>query len=164
MKYLVIRNEKSITEVADKVYKNLKPAARKRAEGQILKANPQLKSFRSVRKGYIVRVPEVHELGERESRDLEQPVAPLAMDLQAGLKRYEQSLVEKFDAMDKQHKRIPELLKAANKDLKKIPNGEEAARALKSHITQAKKDSEKQRKLALEALQKLRKTAEAIDR
>ena len=45
MKFLILRNEKSVGDIADKAYKKLSAKARKQAEANLLKANPELKKL-----------------------------------------------------------------------------------------------------------------------
>ena len=163
MKYLLIRDEKSVQEVADKAYKKLTPAARKKAEADLVKANPELKSFRAVRKGSIVRIPDIREGGEKNTRNLKDPVEIFAGGVLDSLERLERGLETKFDDLKKHRKNTEATLKAANKELKQYPNGEETSKALSKHLSESKKLDDKNRKQTAEALQKLQKTVAAMD-
>lgn len=164
MKYLILRNEKTISDIADKAYKGLTAKSRKQVEASLLKANPELKKIRSVRKGFIIRVPDIHASGEKNSRNLIDPIEGLASDLEQNLKIFEESLKQKFSNLENRQKGIAEKLKVANKELNKIPNGEEAGKVLRKHLTASKKVNEKNKKLALEALEKLKKSAMSLNR
>lgn len=164
MRYLLLRNEKSVTEVADKAYKGLTAKARKQVEVALLKANPELKKFRSVRKGFIVRVPDIREGGERNKRNLIDPVENISDEIVENLKIFEIALKGKFDSLDKRQKSITEHLKTASKELGKTAKGPEVVKVLKKHLTGSKKLNEKNKKLGLEALEQLKKTAMALNR
>jgi hypothetical protein len=158
MKYLVIRDEKSLEEVTDRVFRSLTPKQREKAGAELLRANPELKSFRAVRRGHIVRVPETPGGAEKNSRNLEQPVDELAADMLAGLQDYEVSLFAKFGAAQERSKQMASVLKAASKDLKKLPNGAAAAKKLNQNITAAVKQNDKNAELTKAALLELQKT------
>jgi len=61
--FYFIGNEKSVRDVVDSAYKSLSAKVRKQAEVALLKANSELKTFKSVRKGFIVRIPAILEAG-----------------------------------------------------------------------------------------------------
>jgi hypothetical protein len=164
MKYLLVRDEKNISDVADRAYTNLSDKARKKAEDDLLKANPELKTFKSVSKGFIVRIPETIDGGEKHKRNLTDPVDAIANEILDNLKRYEKSLGDKFTALEQRQKADTEILKAANKELKTQPNGEAAAKTLSKYLSDSKKLNDKKLKLGLEALEKLQETAQAMNR
>jgi hypothetical protein len=163
MKYLLVRDEKSIQEVADRAYRNLSATERAKAEADLIKANPELKTFRSVDKGYIVRIPDVRDGGEKNDRNLTDPVEVIGDEILDNLKRYEKSLSEKFTDLERQQNTTAEILKAASKELKTQPNGEAAAKTLSKYLSDSKKLNDKKLKLGLEALDKLQKTVKAMN-
>ena len=75
MSIATYRGERSISEIADKIYKRLTPRQREKAEAAILKANPQLRNIRNLRKGSVLRVPDLPELRAKTNRDLDNPDA-----------------------------------------------------------------------------------------
>ena len=163
MRYLLLRNEVSVQDVADRAYKGLSVKARKQAVATLLKANPELKTFKSVRKGFIVRVPAVRDGGQKNSRNLVDPIEGIAHEMSEKLKLFENTLTSTFSTHEIRQKSIMEILKAANKELKTIPNGETVAKTLKKHTVNSMKINEKNRKLGLEALEKLQKIAADFD-
>lgn len=163
MKYLLVRDEKSIHDVADRAYKNLSAKAREKAEADLVKTNPELKTFKTVNKGFIVRIPEATDGGEKNSRNLVDPVEVFAAQMLVNLKRYDKSLPVKFTDLEQRQNKYAEILKAANKELKTLPNGEAAAKTLNKYLADSKKQNEKKLKLGLDALQKLQKTVATID-
>lgn len=164
MRYLLLRNEESVRDVADKAYKGLTDKARNHAEAALLKANPELKRFKSVRKGFIVRIPTVRDDGEIDRRNIIDPVEEIADEMSEKLKLFENSLTRKFAELENRQKNIGETLKASNRDLKKYPNGDAVAKALKKHVVNSKKLNDKNKKLGLEALKKLQETATSFSR
>ncbi len=164
MKYLLLRDEQNIHEVADKAFKNLSAETREQAEVALLKANPELKTFRSVRKGFIVRVPAVHNAGKNDRKNLVNPIENIAEEMLEDLKLFENSLITRFANLENRQKTIIQNLKTASKELKNQPNGEAVAKALKRHVEDSKELNEKNRRLGLEALEKLQKTAAEFER
>ncbi len=78
MPIATFRGEKTVADIADKMYVRLTPKQREKAEAEILKANPQLKDLRRVPEGAIVRVPDLPELRPKTNRSLENPDAQVA--------------------------------------------------------------------------------------
>lgn len=158
MQYLMIRNEKNLKEVIDKAYKGLSGSVRKRAEKALVKANPELKTFKTVRKGFMVRVPKPAEGESADRRSVVDPLEDIASQASTHLKRFEAIFEEKFSNADEVNTQTAKHLKAANASIKKNPTGETIAKALKKHIADSKKSNDKKVKLGTEALEKLQKT------
>jgi hypothetical protein len=78
MPIATFRGEKTVADIADKMYLRLTPKQRKKAEAEILKANPQLNNLRAVPEGAIVRVPDLPELRPKTNRNLENPDTQIA--------------------------------------------------------------------------------------
>lgn len=72
------RGEKSVADIADKLYLKLTPRQRETAEAAILKANPQLTDLRRVPDGAVLRVPDIPELRPKTNRTLENPDTQIA--------------------------------------------------------------------------------------
>jgi len=164
MKFIVIRNEKSVGDVADKAYKGLSAGARKKAEKALLRANPGLKSIESAGSGFIVRVPAIKDGEVADRRTIVDPVNDITNDLTEGLQAFESSLTNKFSAAEVRRREIAEKLKAASKDLNDQTHGKSVAKELKKHMTDSVKLHGKRKKHGLDALKKLQKTASIFDR
>ena len=164
MRFLLIRNEKSIRDVADRAYKGLTAKKRQQVEAALLKANPALKTFRSVRKGFIVRVPAIRDGGTENRRNIIDPVADITQELIDDLSLFENSLPKKFSKLEDRQKDTLDKRKAGNKELKKQPSSNKMTKALRKHVAESKKLNVKNKKLVLEALEKLQKAASAFDR
>jgi len=164
MKYLLLHNEKSVRDIADKAYKNLSDKARKQAETALLKINPELKTFKSVRKGFIVRIPEIPEDRKSNRRNAIDPIENIAHETSEKLKQLEDSLNKKFSALENRQKSFVQSLKAASKELKSQATGIAATKTLQKHVTDAKKQNDKNKKLSMTALKKMQKTIAAFDR
>ncbi|QID17606.1 hypothetical protein G3580_08085 [Nitrogeniibacter mangrovi] len=78
MPIATFRGEKTVADIADKMYVRLTPKQRETAAAAILKANPQLADLRTVPEGAIVRVPDLPELRPKTNRSLENPDAQIA--------------------------------------------------------------------------------------
>jgi len=164
MQYLLIRNEKNVEEVIDKAYKGLSGTLRKKAKQALLKANPELKTFKTVRKGFMVRVPKTVEGGKPDRRSVVDPLEEIADQASVHLKRFEEVLEEKYSNADKIHTQFTKNLKTANTAIKSHPTGEVIAKALKKHISDSKKSNDKKVNLGKEALEKMQKTLRSFDR
>jgi hypothetical protein len=158
MKYLVLRKEKSIEEIADRVFRKLTPKQRENAEAELLKANPKLKSFRSIRKGYLVRIPEMRASGKKDRRQLVAPETELSDTILSRIQHHEKSLARKFEAAAESQARQAAILKASNRLLKKLPNGDAASKALNKRLAEEKKLHQNNRAQAEKALEQIKKT------
>lgn len=164
MKYFLLRNEKTISDITDKVYKNLTAKRRKRVETMLLKENPELKKITAARKGLLVRIPKILDEGETERRNVLDPIDAVAERLAESLQALEKQLAGKFSAQEEQQKETAKKLKDAGKALKKHPNGTKAAQALRKHLKEARMANEKNKKMVRDALKQLQKTAAGFDR
>lgn len=164
MKFLILGNEESVTDIANKAFKGLSAKAKKEAETGLLKLNPELKKVKSIRKGLIVRVPATPEDGKPNRRRSVDPIENVIYEMSEKLDLMEDSLKNKFTNLNKRQKNYMAKIKAASKELKDLPNGDASAKALGKHLTDAKVTNEKMMKLSMEALKGLQKTAESFDR
>lgn len=98
MPFTTFRGEKTVGEIADKVYASLTPKQRDKAEAALLKANPQLKDMPTLRAGAILRVPNLPELRVKTTRDLEHPAAQVAKTVTDALNTYRTRLVARREA------------------------------------------------------------------
>lgn len=92
MPIATFRGEKTVAEIADKLYVRLTPKQREKAEAAILKANPQLSDIRKLPEGTILRVPDLPELRVKVSRSLENPDGQIAKTLADILTTYSKEL------------------------------------------------------------------------
>lgn len=164
MKFLLVRNEKSISDIADNAYKNLSSEAKQQAELELLKANPELKTFKSVRKGFVVHIPELNDAPDKNTHNIVGPRDHLADELSKGLKLFDSSLNSKYTDFEAWEKDTSAKLKVADKELKTLSGGEAVAKQLKKHLADSKKYNETNKKLGLEALKKLQQTVADFDR
>lgn len=164
MRYLLLRNEESVKDVTEKAYKGLTAKSRKKAEAALLKINPELKKFKSVRKGFIVRVPDILEGGKPDHRNVVDPVENIIDEISDNLNLFEKSFKKKLSENELKQKTILKNLKLASKELKTLPNGGAAEKTLKKHATDSIKNNDKNTKLAIDALKRLQKTAASFDR
>jgi hypothetical protein len=85
--------EKQISELATRIFGDLKPAQRKAAEEALLRANPHLKTLQNVKLGAIVIVPRVPGLKPTAGAAGEDDPAAAGVSLVTGtLKQYQQKL------------------------------------------------------------------------
>lgn len=98
MAVATFRGEKSIADIADKLFVKLTPKQRKSAEAALLKANPQLRDIDSLRQGSILRVPDLPELRPKAVRSLENPDDQIADDLSVALAEFSRLAGGQFKA------------------------------------------------------------------
>ena len=94
MPIMTYRGEKTVGEIADKMFERLTPRQKLTAEAEILKANPRLADPSTLAKGTILKMPDIAELRPKTSRALENPDALLAKHLAQALDDFGQ----RFDA------------------------------------------------------------------
>jgi len=150
MPIATFRGERTISEIADKLYTRLTPRQREKAEAAILKANPQLRNIHSLRKGAILRVPDLPELRAKTNRNLENPEAHIANNLADSLERFSKRIAERFNSELKNTRVQSKLLKSATfrKEISKAPKIQAlAGEATKALETRSKKLVEQHKKV-----------------
>ena len=148
MPIATFRGEKSVAEVADKLYVRLTPRQREKAEAAILKANPQLSDIRNVPEGTILRVPDLPELRTKMSRSLENPDAQIAKTLADMLTSYTKELSGRIKNDQEATKSQLTLLKSAKfrREIANAPSLQALAdQAMKTLDARAKSVGERQK-------------------
>jgi len=112
MSIATFRGESSITDIADNLFAGLTAHQRKKVEANILKANPQLSDLSKVRKGSILRIPEMPELRAKVTRNLEKPDVQIAKDLSGVMNDFLKRVTEQEAAEEASIKKQRELLKS----------------------------------------------------
>lgn len=112
MSIATFRGESSITDIADNLFAGLTANQRKKVEAKILKANPQLHDLSKVRKGSILRIPEMPELRAKVTRNLEKPDAQIAKDVSAAMNNFLERVADQGKAEKESIKAQHELLKS----------------------------------------------------
>lgn len=113
MAIAIFRGESSVAEIADKLFVDLDPAQRAKAQAELMKANPQLRNITKLRAGTILHVPVIPELQPRASGAAESPGAQIARDLAQALGDYSKQIDGRFKAAQEDSKAQAALLKSA---------------------------------------------------
>ena len=123
MAFATFRGEKTVTEIADKLFARLTPLQREKAEAAILKANPQLGKITKLRKGSILQVPNLPELRAKTNRSLENPDDQVAKNIAETLETFGKRMVQQTVTEQKSIKQQSALLKSAKlkKELARAP-------------------------------------------
>jgi hypothetical protein len=95
MPIATFRGERTVAEIADKLFVRLTPRQREKAEATLLEANPQLRDIENMREGTILRVPDLPELRAKTNRDLENHDAQIVKNVSAALSVYVAELNER---------------------------------------------------------------------
>jgi hypothetical protein len=111
MPIATFRGERTVAEIADKLFVRLTPRQREKAETALLKANPQLRDIKNIREGTILRVPDLPELRVKTNRNLENPDAQIVKNLNDALNAYAARLNERIKAAQEDIKTQRLLLK-----------------------------------------------------
>ena len=137
MAYIPLRSEKSVTELVDKVYSNLSAKDRKAAEAAMIKENPTLKNFTNLKRGTLIRIPEVKNVKRKKTRSISDPDGELLDDFMERLEVFSETLAKNNDARDKEQKTAQSILKksAISKIINTDPNAKKVASDLKKHMT-----------------------------
>jgi hypothetical protein len=163
MPIATFRGEKTVGEIADKLYLRLTPRQRETAEAALLKANPQLTNLREVPSGTVLRVPDIPELRAKTNRNLENPDAQIATTVGEALAGFGQRLDTRMQAAEAAAKDQLALLKsrevkaalanapelqaradAANQALNERAKGlNQRGKALQAAVKQAREDLER---------------------
>jgi len=118
MPIATFRGEKTVGEIADKLYLRLTPKQRETAEAAILKANPQLSDLRAVPKGTVLRVPDIPELRAKTNRNLENPDAQITAMVGDALDAFSEGFSARVASADADTKAQLALLKG--RDIKAV--------------------------------------------
>ncbi|WP_028469998.1 hypothetical protein [Neptunomonas japonica] len=111
MSIATFRGESSITEIADNLFAGLTAHQRKNVESKILKANPQLRDLSKVRKGSILRIPEIPELRAKVTRNLEKPDVQIVKDLSIAVNSFLEHVTDQGEVEEESIKVQREILK-----------------------------------------------------
>lgn len=150
MPIATFRGERTISEVADKLYERLTPRQRKKAEAAILKANPQLRDIHTLRAGAILRVPDLPELRAKTNRNLEKPETQIAKNLADTLNTFSKRFTKRIKIEQETTKAQSKLLKSAKfkREISKAPNLQAlAGTATKALDARSKTFGERQKKV-----------------
>ena len=164
MRYFVLERETSVEEIAGKAYRNLPTAERRKAEEALVKANPRLTNMANLRSGALIRIPERADIGRLDRRNVVDPVDHLVDGVSNQLETFMDEFRDSFGAWQKQVKTYGDLVKAASKQAKEVPEIETVAKELSRHVRAAKKNNEKNEEMGMDALKKLGEVAAALAR
>jgi hypothetical protein len=132
MPITTFRGEKTVADIADKLFARLTARQRKTVENALLKANPQLRDIASLRPGAILQVPAQPELRGKLQRALENPDKQLAGQLRDDLNAYGKRLAERSQAAQAQVAATAKLV--ADRTLAKTIGDDPALKALVKDI------------------------------
>ncbi len=165
MRYLPIRSEKSVSAIAERVYSDLTPEKRKLAEAALIRENPQLKAFKGIKSGTLVKIPrldDVEKTGERSTAD---PVADSVKEAQRELDLFSESLKAAFSKAQSDVAAAAATAKKAEftKAMGSDPEAAAIAEKLKANLTQQAKDLKTQEKTTLDTLGKIGEALAKLD-
>lgn len=114
MPIATFRGEKTVADIADKMYTRLTPTQREKATAELIRANPQLKELSTVPKGAVLRIPTLKDIRPKTNRNLENPDVQLAESVSDALsafsKRFEthlESALDEVKAQQAEFKKAP---------------------------------------------------------
>lgn len=95
---VTLQNEKTVRELAERVYGTSSAASLERAEKALLKANPRLATAAGFRTGAVISVPTVRGVALRAEATAEDPVEVLRGELAQAAGAYREHLIKSLDA------------------------------------------------------------------
>ena len=142
MAFIPLRTEKSITEIADKVFGNLSETNRTQAEAALIKENPALKNFSDLKPGTLIRIPKVPDLKQRNTRSISDPEGDLVKEYMDQLKSFSDSLQNNNEKLQKQQREAIALLKKEEISalINKNPQASKLSEQLQQHIDEDTKN------------------------
>lgn len=147
MPIATFRGERNISDIADHLFAKLTDNQRKKVAEQLLKANPQLRDIRKMKKGAILRVPDMPELNAKTTRSLENPGEQMAEVLADALKGFEERVQKQMGEESKNIESQLSLLKSdkfqgqiANSDILQLL-AKDSAEVLKKRTQELKQQN-----------------------
>ncbi len=159
MPITIYRGEKTVGDIADKLFERLTPRQKETVEAALLKANPRLADPAKLTRGTILKMPDIPELRPKTSRALENPDTLLAKHVAEALdglgKRLDGRSTQAVDDVRQQ----AALLKSAalKRALAHAPALQELAAQIGKSTDTRGKELEVRRKSVDAALQAMRK-------
>lgn len=164
MRILPIRNEASVSEIADKTFANLTAKSRKKVEAAILKENPTLKDFSKVETGTIVKIPTIPDVKRKGSRSVSDPMGDLVDETVESLAVFSKEFAANVSRKEVSLKTHAELFKKGElaKALQTSTEGQNVGAAFKAYLTEGAKENRQKEKLALSFLAELQETIQKL--
>jgi hypothetical protein len=138
---ITVKNEKSVRELAERVYGSSSAASLDRAEKALLRANPQLRTATGLRTGAVISVPAVSGLAVRADATASDPLEAMRGALAGAATGYGEHLAKSLDArageLDAQEKLLKTKEIAAA--IKGEPGGPELQKQLAETLSQRAK-------------------------
>ncbi len=158
MKYLLLRDEKSIADIVDKVYGRLSADEQKIAETAILKNNTRLKSISKMRKGTLITIPSIAEIPKHKKRSVVNINEEKIDFINKNITSLEKTISQKFEHYDRTLQTSNKQIKEVIKKVKGHKISEETATKLKQHITKSKKIALEKNQSAQTILKRIKDT------
>jgi len=158
MRDLILRNEKSLSDIVDSAYNKIADSDRKAIEAALIKANTELKGISKMPKGTLIRVPSVREATRSGKQTIVSPQDSLADMVARHLSSLESQFEKDFDLFEQIQREQTAVFSDISKAVKDQPGGAEAAKALKKHLGDSKKTYAENKKRGLAGLKKLHDT------
>jgi len=98
MPFITLRSERSLAEIAERLFVGLTPQERKRVETALRRANPALSDPARITGGFVIEVPDIPELRTKSRREQEPPSTRLAEALIASLEASDEALAKAMEA------------------------------------------------------------------
>jgi hypothetical protein len=143
-----LKTERSLREVAERVYGTLDADKLARAQTALLKANPHLKVGAALQPGAVVTVPELPGLKPRPGVVRSDPVEELRNQLIIATESLQVQMAERLDARSQEFSHQVELLKSKEvaAAIKRDPAGTDLAKAVTLRLREQAKSIGEERK------------------
>ncbi len=123
------RGEKSVADIADRMFERLTPKQRETAAAAILKANPRLSDLSTLPKGAVLKVPDLPELRPKTRRSADDPPTQITSEIGEALTGYGKQLAQRTEQGLADNKEHSALIRSAafKRALEKSPELKEQA-------------------------------------
>lgn len=139
MRYYLLRDEKSISEIADKAYKKLSSDEREKLEQAILKENKNLKSFSKVKKGTLIKLPETTDIKQANKRSVFSPIDEMVGRFMENADILHKEVATKLEVREKDIAKAETQLKDMSRIIRKDKDADEKAKVVKKNLAEEKK-------------------------
>jgi hypothetical protein len=98
MPFATFEGEKSVAEIADRLFARMTPKQRETAVAALIRANPQLERIEALRPGVVLVVPDIPALRPKATVSNESPDRQVLEELDRATRSYAERVIARQDA------------------------------------------------------------------
>lgn len=160
-----LKTERTLREVAERIYGSLDADTLARAQIALTKANPHLESGTAFQPGAVVNVPELSGIEPRPNVVRSDPVEDLRNQLVMATESLQTHLASRLDARTQEISQQMELLKSKeiSAAIKRDPAGADVAKAIALTLREQSKSIAEERKHNAELFKRIAADLDKLD-